>query len=247
VSEPRNHSAADYRDFAAELCVHFETMTDDFEVPSEDFQKFVLCFGTGSHAMHQVAAALAVAQTGRVFAAHANARVALECAIAAQWIVVHPDGFDRYQQLLAHQKTRLITGLHKVDMLPGGNESYWALLKGLEERDARNQTTEAIFSSLIPHGQALYAIYRQLCQATHPSDWVADAYFASPDGKLHLRGNADIGDEDGTFLYYPLALCAIFAVGALESLRVGTPHLGWLDAKSIELIGEGCMLKPRPV
>ncbi len=43
-----------------------------------------------SHAMHQVSAALAVARTGRVFVAHANARVALEFAVTAQWIAVHP-------------------------------------------------------------------------------------------------------------------------------------------------------------
>jgi hypothetical protein len=118
--------------------------------------------------MHQVAAALAVATSGRVFAAHANARVALEFAATAQWIAVHPDGFDRYQKLLAFKRTKLIDGFHSANVLPGGNESYADFLKGMEDREAQNQTTKAIFESLAPNGVSLYAIYRQLCQALTP-------------------------------------------------------------------------------
>jgi len=228
-----------------ELCRHFETSTNDFDVESQDFQKFVLCFGSASHAMHQVRAALAVARTGRVFAAHANARVALEFAVTAQWIAVHPDGPSRFQELLAHNKHRLVKGLHSTKSLPVGSDTYVELLEQMEDRAKRGQSVEAICNSLEPNGESLYAVYRQLTQSVHPSDWVADAYIADVEGVLHLRGNAYVGDDDGILLYYPLALSCLLAVGVIESLRVGTPNFKWVDQKAKQAVGNSCLLRPK--
>lgn len=222
----------------------FERGTGDFEVTSVDYPKFVLCFGTAAHAMHQVSAALSVSGTGRVFPAWANARVALEFAMVAQWILVHPEGSAQYQQLLANKQGKFVRGLHAAGAFPGTEADYEDLLASIAARDSRDKNIQTIFESLEPDGKRIYGVYRQLSQSVHPSEWAADAYLAEVDGKMHLRENADVGDGGG-MLYFPLAVAALFALGALESLRVDSRNLAAVNRIAEPMLPNGVVLRPK--
>ncbi|MDG9674859.1 hypothetical protein [Micromonospora sp. DH14] len=65
-----------------------------FEVESSAIRKFNAAYPVVAHAMAQVTAALSLHDQGLVYAARVNARVALEHALAAQWVVHTAGGED---------------------------------------------------------------------------------------------------------------------------------------------------------
>src|SRR5258707_15663768 len=80
---------------AAEACVLRWQGALPIEVVDEERVKFRVCFPLVAHSLSQVAAALLLLHAGQPFVATANTRVALEHALAAQWVLLTYRGEER--------------------------------------------------------------------------------------------------------------------------------------------------------
>ena len=205
---------------AAEKCVDlWHTLSFPVDVISEFERKFRVCFPLLAHAMNQVTTAIQVRKR-LPFVAASNARIGLESALSAQWVLLTYEGEDQLVRAAEYQwQTRVkefsaavghpeeLAKIVATKPLPGELRS-WSITKAC----ARFSDTSLF-----------YDVYRDLTQAVHPSFGLIEAH-------AHLGDDRNVLDRSGGLKLLQstpqaLGLAAVLALDAFERMRSGHPLL----------------------
>jgi hypothetical protein len=199
------------------------------EVQAKLEPKFRVAYPMIAHALNHVANALSIMDKAPLVAA-SSARVAIEHALTAQWILLTRDG----ERVVANNmKHSWMTRSQRFADATGTHDE----LKPILDRDPipeseRSFTNQMVFDRFDDTGR-FYDLYRDLTQAIHPSYGTITAHIRieeggdnslghlSPDGNEHRIGSLATG----------LGVAAVLALDAFERLRAGSPHL--LDVEEI--------------
>jgi hypothetical protein len=167
-------------------------------------------------------AALMLIDQGHGPSAAALTRVAVEHATMAQWIVLQPDGVDKYRaDLEAQAKTfaAKVTGVG-IEMPPDLAGAYKRYQKAKAVQEIRQ--TEQMFQAVDPTGW-MYIQWKTLCGYVHPSSTTAAIYaHEKPDGSVEWHREPE-GMPDRALLF-SLALSMTLATAPLLDLVKGKPH-----------------------
>ncbi|MEU4591421.1 hypothetical protein [Micromonospora aurantiaca (nom. illeg.)] len=194
------------------------------EVESSAIRKFNAAYPVVAHAMAQVAAALTLHDQGLVYAARVNARVALEHALAAQWVVQTVSGEDEIIGSMNRIHRNIVRDLNQ-----GGNAIPPQLQGDLQRPPGEPQfDLPAVAREFDGGTQSIYPLFRELAGAVHVSLATLTSY-------LHWRGEHKVPalrpsgatDLDSEQIL-ALGWSALLAVSAIERLRKGQPHLAMI-------------------
>ncbi|MEH0931446.1 hypothetical protein [Micromonospora sp. CPCC 205558] len=200
---------------------HWRT-ADAFEVERGLLRKFNATYSLVAHSMAQVAASLALHDHHLTYAARVNVRVALEHALAAQWIVHTNDGEDEVIGSMNRIHRNMVRDLQK-----GGTVIPPQMQSDLHHPPGEPQVHILAISDWFDGGTgAIYGLYRQLSGAVHVSLATLTTY-------LEWRGEREtpalrpdgVGGRDPE-QDFALGWSAVLAMSAIERLRSGQPYLG---------------------
>jgi hypothetical protein len=198
-----------------------------FAVATEDDQKFRACYPLAMHALNQVRAGMTLVGAEVVYPAIANARVAFEHALTAQWVMLTRDGAQRLLRDLRHHDRYTLRDFGKWADLPHQFRDY--LNERLTDGD-QLPTVQAICDRFAGNTKNAYAVYRSLTGGGHPSAATLLRHIdLDPDGEI-VRLKAGSGTEMPTDLALALGWSAVMAAYVLEGLRQGKPHLNRVRA-----------------
>lgn len=190
-----------------------------------------LCFYTHD----TTEAALVLIDRGYGPSAAALTRVAVEHATMAQWIVLQPNGVDKYlADLEAQAKTfaAKITGVG-IEMPPDLAEGYKRYDKAKAVQEVRQ--SEQMFTAVDPTGW-MYLQWKTLCGYVHPSATTASIYaHENADGAVEWHREPEGMPERA--LLFSLALSMTLATAPLLDLVKGKPY-----KKRLEKIAEAAHL-----
>ena len=167
-------------------------------------------------------AALTLIDQGYGPSAGALTRVAVEHATMAQWIVLQPDGVDRYLAELEAQAKTFAAKVTTVGIVipPDLAEAYKRYEKAKAVQDIRQ--TEKMFQAVDPSGW-MYIQWKTLCGYVHPSSTTAAIYaHETLDGSVQWHREPE-GMPDRALLF-SLALSMTLATAPLLDLVKGKPH-----------------------
>ena len=200
------------------------------EIDADLESKFRVAYPLTAHAVNHVINALRVINLAPLVAA-SSARIAIEHALTAQWILLTRNGEQVVANQMKHSwmtRTHLFadaTGTHDelkpildLDPIPGSERSY---------------TNQMVFDRFDDTG-LFYDLYRDLSQAIHPSYGTISAHIRidnaddagngppllSSDGKEHRIDSLATG----------LGVAAVLALDAFERSRAGSPLLHEVEA-----------------
>lgn len=210
----------------------FDDLDGSVEVATSCQRRFNAVWPCAAHALGQVRAALILLDAGLAFVADANARVALEHALLAQWILLTDGGDEAVVSEVRRQfraKVVDITTFIELPehLAPGDPVASDGPARRFLQLCDRFSPPIASDSDRGRKQKLLYTMYRGLGGAVHPSTRTWEQYFNWDDsGVSGLTKDGKPGP--GIDLMPALALSAVLAVDAVEELRVGKPRLGKL-------------------
>ncbi len=217
---------------AEEVVRHFESVHEPFKTHEANEQRFRIIYPCAAHGVAQVKAALMLFDAGLAFPALTNARSAFEHAILAQWVLLTIGGDlavkAEVDRQLRNKALAFNTFIGLPDNLLPGNEvksdgparKFYLMCERFSPKDNTDPKGKR-------HQQTLYAMYRNLSEATHVSVGSWSQYYDWDEqgiSGLNPQGRREPG------LDFMLAVClgAILAVAALEELRLEQPYLAHL-------------------
>lgn len=183
-------------------------------VAGEDTVRFRSMYPIARHALAQVGAALTLHDTGRSFEASANARVALEHALLAQWIVLTADSETLLANSIDKSHSLMLRGLEPfAQSIPADLRPLLVLPTA-----ARVPPMDQICGRFDRSG-LLYTMYRGLTGAVHLSG-ASVAEYVSVNGEtgaivLHPKPRSRMPPTD---FEKALGWAAVLAKAALEML-----------------------------
>jgi hypothetical protein len=206
---------------AAEACLRHWADVLPIEVAEEAKAKFPVCFPLAAHSLRQVHAALVLLRAGQPFVAAANTRVALEHALAAQWVLLTYGG---EQRLVRHMEAGHLMQAKEFSNAVGDPPELKDIVRrSPADGSARSYSVQMVCKRFSEDG-LLYNLYRHLGQAVHPSLETLRAYLdvyklnshkVDPAGTLHVPPD----------LYMSVGFSAVMAVDTVERMRLGQPGL----------------------
>jgi hypothetical protein len=209
---------------AARAALEHWRATGGFEVESSAIRKFNAAYPVVAHAMAQVAAALTLHDQGLAYAARVNARVALEHALAAQWVVHSASGEDAVIGSMNRIHRNIVQDLQR-----GGTSIPPQLQGDLEHPPDEPQfNLPAVAREFDGRTQTIYPLFRELAGAVHLSLATLTSYLQwrgeHEVPALRPNGATDLDSEQ----ILALGWSALLAVSAIERLRKGQPHLAMI-------------------
>ncbi|MDP3950319.1 hypothetical protein [Microbacterium sp.] len=211
---------------AATQCLQlWQEVCDRAEVPAGLVVKFRVSFSLIAHAMNHVAQALEVIERYPLVAA-TSARVALEHALTAQWVLLTKGGEEtlvnhmKHSWMMRSQEFANATNTHDklkpildLDPIPGSD-------RGLSAR---------MLCDRFDSSGLFYDTYRDLSQAVHPTHGTITAHFEAVVAEHGQNSSNRIAPAGGAerigSCATGLGLAAVLAVDAFERLRDGSPRL----------------------
>lgn len=210
---------------AAEACLRHWAIALPIEVAEEAKAKFTVCFPLVAHSLSQVHAALMLLRAGQPFVATANTRVALEHALAAQWVLLTYGG---EQRLVRHMEAGHLVQAKEFSKAVGDPPELKDIVgRSPADGSARSYSVQMVCKRFAEDG-LLYSLYRHLGQSVHPSLETLRAYVnvyklnshnVDPAGTLHVPPD----------LYMSVGFSAVMAVEVLERMRLGQPRLSAIE------------------
>jgi len=167
-------------------------------------------------------AALVLVDGGYLPSAAALTRIAVEHAAMAQWIVLHPEGAEKY---LAEMEAQANTFAKKAKDV-GVEIPEDVLIAYRQYENAKPvpeiRQTETMFAAVDPSGW-MYLHWKSLCGFVHPSSTTTTMYVEeTPDGATTwVRGAKGAPEET---IIPSLALSILLATAPLLDLVKGKPH-----------------------
>lgn len=201
-----------------------------WKVDGPDTALFQLVYPLACHTMQQIKAALKLIEVNLAYPAEANARIAYQHAITAQWMLLTKDSAESIGVEMLTQLGKQVSEFGTIVDLPEG------LLGDTDE-------TERVGGSLRRHPEAhnfkamcdrfgtehlLYLTFRRLSGPVHPSLATVHQHLIPPPAASEplpptLRPCSD--PLPSLDLLMALAMSGVFAVNAVETLRLGQPRL----------------------
>lgn len=189
-----------------------------FSARREDVNNAFAILGLSTHALRLAPEIATLLRTGRVWMATPLVRLALECALKAQWIRHVPDGFAAFASEGLRQRRNLIDAIERSVLRVDGpivDFDQDPALAWLDETtsNAGAKQFRLLCDDLEPGGSTYYAIYRLLSATSHASVNLVDEYFianpGSPDDMpTYVPGQARASEA---VLAYTSAASAVWA------------------------------------
>lgn len=202
-----------------------------WEVDGPDTALFQLVYPLVCHTVEQVKAALKLIEVHLAYPAEANARIAYQHAITAQWMLLTKDSAKGIGVEMLAQLDKQVSEFGTIVDLP-------------EELLDDTDEAERVGGSLRRHHEAqnfktmcdrfgtehlLYLTFRRLSGPVHPSLATMHQHLILPPPAASepfaptLRPHSD--PVPSLDLLMAVAMSAVFAVNAVETLRLGQPRL----------------------
>jgi hypothetical protein len=209
---------------AAEACLRHWDNALPVEVAGEDQFRFEVCFPLVAHSLNQVRAALMLVGANQPFVATANARVAFEHALTAQWVLLTYGGAKR---LVRHMEASHLTSAKEFSKAVGDPPELSDIVsRSPVDGPARSYSCQMICDRF-SQDKLLYNLYRHLGQSVHPSLETLRAYLNVHDLDSHKL--SAIGAQVPPDLYMALGFSAVMATEVIERLRRGQPKLAVIE------------------
>jgi hypothetical protein len=209
---------------AARKCLdHWYRNAAGFKVDPPDVPKLQATFPVVAHTLNQVEAALVLRERGLAYPAMANVRVAFEHALIAQWVVHTHGGEEKLVGKMRNHLRNIIDDVKRAGVtLPP--EAATPM-----DKTGELPSVQDIADRFDGKTRNIYSVYRDLTGAVHVSLTTVNAYLdwrgddAVPGLHLHPK------PYEGTYLCLAIGWSAVLALAAIERLRLGHPHLGWIE------------------
>ncbi|MFI7027036.1 hypothetical protein ACIBMZ_30495 [Micromonospora sp. NPDC049900] len=218
----------------AHAALEYWHQAEPFKVDHALVRKFNATYATVAHTMAQVAAAVALHQQGSVYAARVNARVALEHALVAQWVVHNEHGEDQLIGSMNRIHRNMVQDLHQAGVvIPPQMQGDLTHPSGEPQLNFMT-----IAHSFDDGTRSIYGLYRQMTGAVHVSLATLTTYIEwREDSAVPALRPSAAGERDSE-QFLALGLSAVLALSAIERLRSGQPHLATVYklAESHELV-----------
>lgn len=200
------------------LCIdHWDTHRQ-FSVAVSKLREFQVCYPLAAHAINQARAALALMDADLHYMARANARVAFEHALVAQWMILTYKGEESVIYKAERHRRAEMMDLRRVTKLTEELEAELAVpLRGVELPKMQDVCDR------FDNGQrSIYSVYRQLSGSVHISLATVTAYMDINDQGVERLLSAPRPKESSD-LALAVGWSAALAADAIESLRRGRP------------------------
>lgn len=210
---------------AARKCVEiWDASTFPIDISEDMERKFRVCFPLLAHALNHVETALSV-RARRPLVASSSCRVALECSVSAQWVLLTHGGEDRLVRAAEYQWITRAANLSAAL----GDPPEFASVVATEPApgELRSWSVTQVFDRFSDKG-LFYDLYRDLTQSIHPSYGMIQAHIdLTPGAPPRLNRAGSIRPVHSTA--QALGLSAVLALDALERMRAGQPGLASLE------------------
>ncbi len=186
-----------------------------FEVSQVDQTKFQAVYPLAAHAIEQVEAAQLLIGASRPYAAEANARAAFQHAVTAQWVLLTDGGETELVSEMKRTHSATVKDFSLSASVPDD------LLSAANEKIASQGPARDFWRMCerFSRDKALYVLFRRLSDSVHPSLRTFTYHLEADDarGVFGLRANSPLIPEPD--LVISLAVSAMLALSAVESLR----------------------------
>lgn len=191
-------------------------------------RSFVIVWGLIAHTIAQVEAALILLDDPKLgLCAEANARVAYEHALLAQYAHQHQDGEAQLERLLDFYDHKLGVTMDRLRLQ--GELGEFASRSASERVRPPDIAEFAKLSEKFDTSGWLYASYKMLCQSVHPSSLTLARYLVVEESTgrvLNTLKYATPGSKDAVL--WTLTLAVLLALGVQEHLRKGRSNMSKL-------------------
>lgn len=223
---------------ASDALTLFYSAPDPEHIPvaPENVAMFYTLYPLACHVIEQVRSAIVLIEAMLPYPAEANARSGFQHAITVQWMLLTRDSHDAVVREMRGQFDKQFDAFASMWEVPGtftqDREAQRADLEPESEHQQAAKNFKAMCELYSPDGdESIYLLFRYLSGSVHPSlSTLLQHYQLGAGTEDNPRvWPAPIRRDSDTMasleLATALALSAVFAVNALETLRIGQPRL----------------------
>lgn len=216
----REVSDAEYRECAAAALRLYAQADGKFEVEPDNVVKFQASFPLAMYALNQVGAALMLAERGREYLAVANARVAYEHAVTAQWVLFTEGAEEKLVGSINRHSRLVVNALATYATIPDELNTGFG-----RDGDPTMPNVEARCKDLDGGSGSLYFFYRVLSEAVHPSVATLVQHLNFDDARNIVGVTFGAVHAPPPDMWLVCALSAISAAFTIEAQRMGQPRM----------------------
>jgi hypothetical protein len=221
-----------------EVCREFlelHSNSQSISVGHAKAEKLMLIHGLVANTILMTRGALLLIDQNLLHAAKAQTRIALEHAVTAQWIHLHPNGVASFKAKSKEKYGRYIREASKVMDVPQDIHQAFDELPGFAQPAQGIHDFKSTCDDFVGV-EWFYVIFRTLSGAIHPSNATIHDYLRTDEASSVGYSLLDTPDfKDPRPLLFTLALSCSLSVAVFEDLRKSKPNKKKIKAIAAKL------------